>query len=334
MYMPSIQYGDAINSPPFQDYHQVTATSGAPSIIQYYDVAITDDFYDRDGFPLTGNIHGVQKTLGPWLEIGSIVLTTYTVQSPWFIASWEGLTASFNNYANVQQYVTTGVVSRLLACEPSFAAANNFVEESNNSWSDECFDALGSFGDYDGDIDFDAYDDIFGWIDCFDMPGPGEWNSVQIVAEKENGQEEVLTIDKTDLTGSGGIPHLPSFTLAPDLYQVFIVFNSGGAAYRYLDVKSRITSNAPLSTYLTASVFPVPIQGDQYSLQLQSAADLQFRYELLNEQGVVIHQTKYTVTQGHDESHLIHPNTPLPSGILIHRFTFADGSVKSITTIK
>ena len=74
--------------------------------------------------------------------------------------------------------------------------------------------------------------------------------------------------------------------------------------------------------------------GDEFIMNIQSGATLDFTFEMFDFQGELLHSTKYSVKQGHNEDHKVISQKPIPRGLLLNRFTFEDGSVLSITTTK
>ncbi len=85
---------------------------------------------------------------------------------------------------------------------------------------------------------------------------------------------------------------------------------------------------------LNATVFEVPIKGNTFNIHFQTTANVEFAYELIDGQGQRLFTSRFKLKQGYDANVAIDPQLSLPNGLLVHRFVFADGSAKTITTIK
>ncbi len=59
-----------------------------------------------------------------------------------------------------------------------------------------------------------------------------------------------------------------------------------------------------------------------------------FDYVLLDFNGNELYRKTFVVQKDHSRVHVIKPKEDMPSGVLVNRFEFSDGSVKSFQTIK
>ena len=71
-----------------------------------------------------------------------------------------------------------------------------------------------------------------------------------------------------------------------------------------------------------------------FDVNMQATVGMSVSYELFDFQGNRIHRANYSLREGHDADHKVVPSNPIPEGMLVHRFSFVDGSEKTITTIR
>lgn len=94
-----------------------------------------------------------------------------------------------------------------------------------------------------------------------------------------------------------------------------------------------MSTGVPLSTFVSATIFPVPIQNDySFDMNIEAEVNSKFKYQLIDFNGNVIYSQSFEVPKDHDEVHTIRTNQPIPKGVLINYFSFPDGSSFSITT--
>jgi len=143
----------------------------------------------------------------------------------------------------------------------------------------------------------------------------------------------VPQIDLFDSTGAY-TPAGPSI-IDPGLYRLSFKYPDHPVAQIVFENKSRLLSNVPLSVFVEATVFPVPIVDDySFNVHLETTAKSSLRYELFDFQGNLLHSQNVHLPKDHDQDHLVTLSNPMPDGILLHKFTFADGSHFTINTLK
>ena len=122
-----------------------------------------------------------------------------------------------------------------------------------------------------------------------------------------------------------GVFTAPEFTIEKGLNKLLVILKDGTEKYIVYDATETTESDYQLSDFLDVVIYPVPIQGDDFKMNIQCGATLDFSYELFDFQGYLLHSTKYSVKQGHNEDHKVRSDKPVPRGLLLNKFTFSDG---------
>ncbi len=286
--------------------------------------------------PTLGTIVGVQKTQGPWLNAsGSQALA---ITSDWSVFDLDGVISRFNSYSNLSDFVNSSEanlhVDNYLFCPQSNGGSFN---QSAHNWSSECFEILPNpvifpDDDYDEDGDADQYDNQQLFADCQGF----NWADIQeflVVAHRDEVPVVVAQFKYADLHDNEDNIVMPTFNLNQGMYSTTTTYNDGTFQTYYFSLEDRMTNTCPLSSFLEATIFPVPLTSNNYSIHLVSTSKLKFIYEVLDTNGNILYTTKFDIAANHNQNHTIESLT-IPSGIQIHRFTFADGSVKTIETSK
>lgn len=194
--------------------------------------------------------------------------------------------------------------------------------------------------DEDGDGDIDFWDDLIQHLEAYaNASGNTDFtinqvDYINIKAFNQDGIEQLLQYQKSDLIDATGTPTPPSFTLEEGIYEISFTVGSGMVFRYFLPVKTRLISDFSLSSYLSMLAFPVPVQGQQFQLNIQSAANLGLRLEINTMDGTVYYQNKYELGAGHNQNHDITLAENTPEGVLIVRLIFSDGSQKTVNIIK
>jgi hypothetical protein len=126
----------------------------------------------------------------------------------------------------------------------------------------------------------------------------------------------------------------PELILNPGLYCAGMQLEDGSYYPVVFDVSGDQVNINALSNFLTATVFPNPFGGNNFSLNLSASKDLSFKYNLIDNKGKIIYQSGYKIAAGANESVTIKPNCEIPKGMLINSFIFEDGSQSSVISIK
>jgi hypothetical protein len=123
--------------------------------------------------------------------------------------------------------------------------------------------------------------------------------------------------------------------LSQGLYEVAFVLD--GVYFPVIEeLKFEESNTTPilLADILNANIYPVPIIGNEFNIKLNAEEMLNVVYTLHDANGTELHRQNINVPKNQEINRTIRPKNNIPNGIILHRFTFDDGSVKTIETIK
>lgn len=342
-YMNQTQYNTIMASASLRDYYGLSAFADVNFdngwAIKIFDVdPYQDDIFDPSGAPLSGTVYGVQKTLGPWrasdLFINPTGLSSCYEDRQLFINH-------FNTYSNIL---------------PNYDAL-------------ECTPSLG--GEY---VDFDSIDGtgrLF-WFDCKDEmvhfqlgPDGDIWDLMELIRECDmntsgggsgggikwptsvaevnisrvdidfslpSGTQDFRTTLLKQEVISG--PTYASFTMDPGLYRVQFRFDDKSSFALYYEVGSTLNNQVTQCEQLDATIYPVPITGNNYNIQLKSQLNMTVGYSVGSPSGSKMYGKSYALEANKSHTETITFKAGIPNGIITHTFTCPDGSVLSIPTLK
>lgn len=282
-------------------------------------------YHDRTGTPLYSYVDAiiaVQKTTGPWKDY--YLYTDTAVISNWSNYAMEGIILRFNNYSNIDDYPEVP----LLVCASNNTSVNGV--DSNNTYDNQCSEAFSDLGSA-------PLDSIFGnYTDCLNDYYDYTSSLHQLVFSNWNTGESVhdTTLTANDLVGPNGDPNNIRHSMATGLYSLTYTNTDGQFAVAFFELKTPFTFSIPMSSYLDVNIFPVPITQNQFNVSLEASAKLKVLYEIYDMQGTRHHKEYFDLAKGSEGTFTIRTDQPLPTGILINRFTLPDGSVKVIQTTK
>lgn len=279
---------------------------------------------------------GVQKSLGPWQNIGSEACSVVGTSQDWSDFPINNMLNLFNQNSNISNWVGN-IDPQLYVADELYCpteSASGVYDPDDIEWAENCSEILedNGFIDLDEDTDFDNYDALLAYALC-NGHIYGQIAETVISSHNELEPGVLYHFHQADYQNADGSFILPEFTLDAGVYSIASYFSDGSKSILYLDNDERVVNNSQLCSFLDAIVFPVPIMGNSFNLQLHATAQLKFQYELVELNGNMVYSEKYEVENGHNKNHTISLNT-IPSGILLHRFKFQDGSVKVIETSK
>ena len=322
---------DAWSGLPWEEYYTIKVNNS--SDVSYYNVsgtAIQDPEF-----------RGVRKAMGPWNGLGYLDKQTNNQA----YGTFGGLCVN-NSLVYAMMLMNSSSkganISPTLECHPS-----QNMSSVGSGWTgdmSQCHDELlNNFDDYP-----DIGSVIQNWLHCIEGLNPngggssgnggGVWEELHHIKISlvDGGVMPVFSKRNSDLFDSNGdfVPF--STTLAPGLYRVEIA-RTGLGAYTpeaYFEIKDRTQFSVNLADLFDFTIFPVPHINDDFEINMKAFANLKVSYSLFDSNGMRIHQNNYNLRNGHDEDHEIISRNPLPTGLLIHRFDFEDGSYKTATTYK
>ncbi|MEX1001025.1 MAG: hypothetical protein WDZ35_02835 [Crocinitomicaceae bacterium] len=322
--------------PAFQIYYNASPTwpYQGNKTIQLTDVKVEDEIRDAENNVLTGTVYGINKYLGPWAQDPTPVVTAENIAVEPSTTCNEPI-GTMVDILNTNTFSSWFFDGNPLFCGvgsvgvPSFDHEGDEVEFLNNCWTEleawlEATD--GSFAE------------ALELFDCKDGDGGGfDWpENVALVniMPYENPNGEVQVLKKEDLYLPNGEFVSPQITIDEGLYMIGVQFKDASYLTLWFDsVKSRVW-NIPYSELLEANIFPVPIQDDEFTLSMTAKAKLKFDYVLYDLNGEELFRRNFVIPKDHSREQIIKIHNGIPSGQLVNKFYFEDGSVLEFQTIK
>jgi hypothetical protein len=318
----------------------------------FHKIPNTGNYKDKTGTiiqitPTQTEVVRVFKRLGwwdnaYWYDDDALEFTTGEIVNPDNVClrprdGAGGIVNFFINHSNITEYldpsdVPACDVNMLLCCPvggPVSGGGN--VADGNGG----CLVGW-SWMDYNNDGSVNGFDFIYYFtFDCGGDNGSDEPNQLYMTIENLSDTSVPFTeMTSSDFFDENGVFKQPAFTINTGLNRMRVITENGNEKYVVFEAKETLESNFALSGFLDVTFYPVPIQGDEFKMNMVSVATLDFVFEMFDFNGNLLYSTKYSVKQGHDEVHLVRSEKPIPHGLVLNRFTFSDGSVKSITTTK
>ncbi len=306
--------------------------SGTPTLLHYQNATAT--YYDATGNPITNNVYGVAKNLGPWLN------------APFYLEDNDGSAKKFYNN-NFDNYSLGAIIG-------FYNAYANFQQAGYPPLT--CQLAIETLGGEGPEINYDCLQTLYLETGYLDMDGIYEL--IQAIDECSNGGDPnqvpennytafVINLSDTSNTPIINIPFngmvdengniiAPTFTMPKGLFYIDVINKRGQHAYFIKETTEAIINNLQQKDFLTATAFPVPIIDNTFSLHLHATANVKFTYTLTNLDGNVIYTENFKLAKGYDRNHQIQmpEGQIIPSGILVNRFEFSDGSVMTFQSVK
>tara|TARA_Y100000589_G_scaffold291166_1_gene294506 strand:- start:117098 stop:117643 length:546 start_codon:yes stop_codon:yes gene_type:complete len=143
-----------------------------------------------------------------------------------------------------------------------------------------------------------------------------------------------IVITNSDIFNEDGSVKNVNFTLEPSLYLSTIVLSSGITVHKILEIQEPLNNQILQKDFLSATIYPNPIEGNSFNIDLLPFATLKVKYELYDNYGKIHYQSDIILKKDRSATLKIKVDHDIPSGILINRFTFEDGSYFTIQTIK
>ncbi|MFT5822228.1 MAG: hypothetical protein ACI8ZM_003484 [Crocinitomix sp.] len=145
---------------------------------------------------------------------------------------------------------------------------------------------------------------------------------------------EPIVLSEDDFYAIDGQFNGHTISLNEGLYYSIKYFEDGSFKSTFFDVEEETEFSWTQEEMLTATIFPVPITGDEFEIELESTATISFTYTLLDFEGTPLFSEEYSIAAGESETVLIAPEGGVPTGNLVNQFNFSDGSSKSMITVK
>ncbi len=336
-YFSSMDYHDLVNNNPqqannFGVYHNLDQITGIgylfmPSQIAFYhkdptkviqlnNVSQQDLIRDINGNLLSGTVYGVQKAKGPWA--GQFAETTPVNNSSSWYSSGLGFAI---NYINTNNYVNP-------ALSPALNCSGTGIEPVDIEPAGLSCEYLESLGWTNNTID-----QLLLFLGCKDAEKPLDALVQFDITNLSKDSAEVI-IHRSDFIDAEGNPSPVTVSLQKGLYLMNVAYVGGDISQHIVEVVKPVTSTMAYSNYLGVTIYPNPIPENSFKMQLTPTANLKVKYELYDNQGTLRYQTTYYLNKDVVSTPTVNLRGTIPAGIMINRFIFEDGSVKTIQTIK
>lgn len=328
---PFFQYTTPAGYAGLVAYHGIHPQHSAP-VDNYHTVNFqntTNVYYSASGMPLTNNVYGVAKGLGPWTG-GMMTLPNDITLDLNFVADMttSQIVTIFNSNGGSVLLANEGLPP--LQCYSAIGGYNSI------GVLEPCFEDISFALGIDGDIN-NFIDDLD--VDCWPVSNY-DFDLLSIWAvpvENPSGGVPIIVrpFGTQEFDEYGNINSNP-VTLTPNLYRVNVE-NSNGEYFSIVkEVTETFVNSLDMSDFLAVSAFPVPFTGNEFTLNLVATANVKFDYTLSDLNGVVYYQETIALRENDDINHVIKAinGEDFPTGILVNNFNFADGSTESFQIIK
>jgi hypothetical protein len=309
-----------------------------------------DNIRDREGLLVTGNSWVVAKSLGQWGIDGGVYEWETAMQGSYHggLYTTASATAGF-----VNQYLNLGLQCISNPAAPGGSSSGGSGGSGNGSSMDDAITAMNEFLErgISGptappkpffEIMEAMHGDIATAIDGYDHDTDVPWwpaNEVtHIFVFPVSLEHEIIgdpiQMSKHLLVNADGTINNYSLTLNQGLYVAKLFIPDHGFVEAYFESESNSVQSFPLTNYLTAEIYPVPLSADQNLTVLATTTfSMSYEYTLTDAHGNILEQ-KNIRARANEEQKFIFNSNSLPTGQLFHRFAFSDGSEVIYNTIK
>lgn len=330
-YFSESQFDDLSNS--LFNYYNVSswAVGQGGKIIKLLGVTAGDNIVDASNDQLTGTVYGVQKYLGPWANNGVVQAENLAISMTDLCLQGIPTVVSIINSNSFTSWLTPN-----LACSGSSSSVPGASSSDAIDFFIDCSDAVEAWLEVEGNSMVEAmelFDCLGGGATNPGFDWPSEVSVVNIAPFISNG-EPILVFQEEDFYDPNREFVSPVINLKQGLYTIGIQFNDASYYTLFFESKRAATHTYALSNFLEATAFPVPIIDDEFSLNLHAYAKLKFDYVLYDLNGTELYRKNFVLQKDHQRTHLIKVNGGIPSGQLVNKFIFEDGSELQFQSVK
>lgn len=296
--------------------------------------------YDRFGTPMNGNLIGIAKGFGPYTgQVVNIMSDPLTVMEndcsqpiSWAI-----------NLVNQGSDHNVNVSCDGRFTNTHFVFADGIIADVFDPFSgDPCFESAYDYLGWQVGTGLGVYQLI--QLPCnmiVTNPNTGtsgvSWpeNVTQMTIKKQSGaSSDDIVLRYDNIFDEEGNFIGENHFIESGFYNVVYQFSDLSIGSYYFEVTESTNSTILDKDYLSYNVFPVPVTGNSFSLDLQSPKRLSFIYELRDFRGNLIFSSNFELDKDFEVTKLIQVNQGIPDGMLFNKMKFADGSEINFTTIK
>lgn len=292
-------------------------------------------YFNKYGLPITSSeIYAVQKTNWKWPS-GSISVENIGDASGIALWTLDDVIQYINLYSNIAEVSEEFPTLECISYSPIPAdqltdynmdpesiaeCVQNGIQDNNVDYLSDSESVLSIF-----EILNECHEDI----DLIAL------NGLEIVNLNDpNKPISVISLGKNDFINQDGDFTIPSFTLDKGVYWIFAKFQNGKTTQFYKVVNHRNENILTDSMLVDLTVFPVPIIGDSYKINIVSQTNTSIFYEVYNNLGNPIYKTQLKVSSNDNFNLPVDISGGIPNGNIFHKFIFEDGSITTINTIK
>ncbi len=286
---------------------------------------------DYQGIPFGDGYNGpckaVRKDKGPWRGLNAVTEDLAGGPSDYCIDNV--LMAHYNSDDNVQYAMIDGDFDPL-ACEALFSTGGG------ESWGDGgwpwCTEI--TYSDGTGDID------VVGWVmetiacpntyEAAYPPGLSAVSSIVIQHWAPMNPSPAITIPIPD-GNDPRLVHVERSELAAGLYEFTIVFDNGRLIRQFQDFPQAVSVSADFAAFTEVSVYPVPVTGTTFAVDLDILTPMSIGLTIVNNQGTVYYTKSLNFGLAGLNKHVVRMNTQWPQGIYHCVFQYPDGSGESLS---
>ena len=322
------------NDPFWRNWYSISFMDWGPHSSNYpnspfHKIPNDGSYKDKENAIIEGpDVIRVSKGKGWWKS--PFISTDFIIENNECTQQIDGAVIFMNENSNIEELVDDGDLPFMLFCGGGAATGNIENEDCEMAW-------MGVDYDGDGDVDgFDLLDFILNDMCEGGSPDSDPWDNISFMLAESisNPGNPATELKGEDMFDENGVFTPPLIIIEEGLNRMSVILEGGINRKIVFESKETVQSSFALSNFLDVTIYPVPIVGDEFKINIQSGATLGFTYEMFDFQGELLHSTKYSVKQGHNEDHKVISQKPIPRGLILNRFTFKDGSVLSITTTK
>lgn len=307
------------------------------SIIKLEDVPSSDPLYDAHGVALSGTVYGVQKYLGDWA--GPVITSPEMAsgdENCGQLIGWaiDGINMS-SDFGSRPDVECTSVGA------PSGGPSSTSGLSTATSLTD-CFKTHFIDGIPSGDMDFAQ--NITDIQDCLDAAGsngntttgiyPSELAAITYQPCSPSNNGSVITLTESDFADRNGNYVSPTITLPAGLVAVSYQMKNNTVVTLYTELDNNYVGQLEARNLVAVNIYQVPITNNRFTLELDSRIQTSCQYELFDFSGNLLHSERIPLTAGQLSTTNVRPAQGIPTGQLVNKFTFPDGSVITKLTNK
>ena len=311
-------------------------------------IPTSNPVHDENGFNLTGDVYGVRKWFGQWNAVHFNMQSDELASDPGELCSltFPWAMATVNTATNHQV--------PLLDCDGDSWGDHDGtqppIDNGEDGFSDDCIDLLSDLVFSTGDADvatgmFDVIDDCTIGIAVDPEGGDGNsgghnvnWPegvlSVTFEPYLANTHVRPVVLTSASMFDAQGNYIGQPFTIGAGLNHVVVQYKNGDYKRGYFVSPKDRKIGLTQSDFVTATAFPVPITGNDFTLELKATAHVTFTYVLSDVNGNPLFRKSYELQQGADLRDAISVPRGIPAGVLFNQLQFSDGSQISFQTVK